>query len=95
MAPTVLVFFVAICLGVIVLARKLGDVIEEYRRGELLRRLEKAVQTMHLGVTVSDAEGRIVYVNRADAAQHGYTVAELIGQPSSIYAPPAASALGT
>jgi PAS domain S-box-containing protein len=88
MAPTVLAFFAAICLGIIVLAKRFGDVIDEYRRGELLRRLEKAVQTMHLGVTVSDAEGRITYVNRADAAQHGYAVEELVGQSSSIYAPP-------
>jgi two-component system cell cycle sensor histidine kinase/response regulator CckA len=88
MAPTVLVFYAAIALGITVLAKRFGDVIESYRRGESLRRLETAVETMHLGVTVTDLEGRIRYVNAADAAQHGYTVEQLLGQPSSVYAPP-------
>ncbi|MBI4500994.1 MAG: PAS domain S-box protein [Gemmatimonadetes bacterium] len=51
-----------------------------------LRRLEKIVQTMQLGVTITDAEGRIRYVNPADAAMHGYTVDQLIGQDVGIYA---------
>ena len=86
--PAVAACYAALALGITVLAHRLGQVLEHYRRGELLRRLEKAVQTMRLGVTVSDAEGRITFVNQADAAQHGYAVDELIGQPCSIYALP-------
>lgn len=49
--------------------------------------LEKAVETMQLGVTVTDLDGRIVYTNPADARMHGYTVEELIGQDVGIFAP--------
>ena len=31
----------------------------------LQRQLEKAVETMQIGVTITDTEGRIVYINRA------------------------------
>lgn len=61
---------------------------EEARREaeQNLRMLAKAVETMSLGVTITDMEGRIIYVNPADARVHGYTVAELIGRDSRIYA---------
>ncbi len=52
-----------------------------------LRTLEKAFETMQIGVTVTDPESRIVYVNPADARMHGYTVDELVGQDVGIYAP--------
>ena len=48
--------------------------------------LERIVETMQLGVTITDAAGQIQYVNPADAAMHGYTVAELIGQDVGVYA---------
>lgn len=51
-----------------------------------LRLLAKAVETMSLGVTITDRDGRIVYVNPADARQHGYTVEELLGEGATIYA---------
>lgn len=60
------------------------------RRGvaEALWRLQKAVETMHLGVTVTDTKGKILYTNHADATMHVYTVEELIGKDSRIFAPP-------
>jgi PAS domain S-box-containing protein len=51
-----------------------------------LRMLETAVETMSTGVTISDMEGRIIYVNPADARMHGYAVDELVGQEASRYA---------
>lgn len=51
-----------------------------------VRMLEKAVETMSLGLTITDAQGRIVYVNPADAAMHDYTVDELIGEPANRFA---------
>ncbi|MDA8016029.1 MAG: PAS domain-containing sensor histidine kinase [Thermoanaerobaculia bacterium] len=51
-----------------------------------LRLLAKAVETMSLGVTITDREGRIVYVNPADARQHGYRVDELLGASATVYA---------
>lgn len=54
---------------------------------EQLAQLTKAVETMQLGVTITDVGGRIVFTNPADAAMHGYTVQELIGQSATIFAP--------
>jgi diguanylate cyclase (GGDEF)-like protein/PAS domain S-box-containing protein len=52
-----------------------------------LRRLEKALDTMQVGVTITNAERRILYVNRAEAEMHGYTKEELLGQEACIFAP--------
>ncbi len=49
--------------------------------------LEKAVETMQLGVTITDTNGRILYSNPADAKMHGYTAEELIGQDVRVFAP--------
>jgi diguanylate cyclase (GGDEF)-like protein/PAS domain S-box-containing protein len=58
-------------------------------RGRMsLRVLEKAVETMQVGVTITDAEGRILYTNPAEARMHGYTVDELRGRHARIFAPP-------
>jgi PAS domain S-box-containing protein len=62
--------------------------IERKRAEELLWKLEKAIETTEVGITITDNEGQIVYINPADATMHGYTVKELIGQPSSIFAVP-------
>ncbi len=53
-----------------------------------LRPLEKAIDMMQLGVTISNLDGKIVYTNRAEAEMHGYQVEELLGQDVSILAPP-------
>jgi PAS domain S-box-containing protein len=60
-----------------------------------LLQLQKAVETTDVGVTITDADGYIVYINPADAAMHGYTVDELIGQRSNIFAPEASRASAT
>ena len=52
--------------------------------------LEKAVETMQLGVTITDTDGRILYTNPADAKMHGYAVQELMGQDARVFAPGAA-----
>jgi diguanylate cyclase (GGDEF)-like protein/PAS domain S-box-containing protein len=52
-----------------------------------LLRLEKALDTMQVGVTITDINRRIVYVNRAEADMHGYTKEELVGQDATILAP--------
>jgi PAS domain S-box-containing protein/diguanylate cyclase (GGDEF)-like protein len=57
-------------------------------RGRLsLRMLEKAVETMQIGVTITDIEGRILYSNPAEARMHGYEVEELRGRHARIFAP--------
>ncbi len=68
--------------------RELVDQDIQRRRAErTLKILEKAVETMSLGVTVTDPAGKILYVNPADARMHGYKVDELLGQNTSLYAP--------
>lgn len=70
------------------------------RAEQTLRTLEKAVETMRLGVTITNLEGRIIYVNPAEAAMHGFTVDEVLHREARIFGPPethrpiAPSALG-
>ena len=52
------------------------------------RFLQKAVETMHLGVTITDISRKIIYTNPADAKMHGYIQQELIGKDAGIFAPP-------
>jgi PAS domain S-box-containing protein len=48
---------------------------------------EKALETMQLGVTITDLEGNILYANSADLEMHGYSAEELKGKSVSIFAP--------
>jgi PAS domain S-box-containing protein len=66
----------------------LSDITSHKQAEEALRKLEKAVETTEVGITITDNDGRIVYTNPADAKMHGYTVDELIGQCLTIFAPP-------
>lgn len=66
----------------------IGIAMTRKRVEEQLLHLQKAVETMHLGVTITDPDRKILYTNPADAAMHGYTVEELIGQYAQIFAPP-------
>lgn len=56
---------------------------------DTLRMLIKAVETMQLGVTLTDLDGRILYTNPAEAAMHGYSVGEMLGRPARVLAPAA------
>ncbi len=53
-----------------------------------LQRLERAVEMMHIGVTITDLDGKILFTNPADAAMHGYSVEELLGQEASMLSAP-------
>ncbi len=55
---------------------------------EKLLSFEKALETMQIGVTITDLEGKILYINPADSAMHGYTVEELKDENVRILAPP-------
>ena len=79
--------YVGIALGVGWLTEVVRDVSARLHEEEARRRLEKALETMQLGVTITDLTGRITYANPADAKQHGYTVEELIGREVGIYGP--------
>jgi len=65
----------------------LTDITEMKAAEERLLAFEKAMETMQLGVTITDTNRKIAYVNPAEARMHGYDVEELIGKPSNIFAP--------
>lgn len=50
-----------------------------------LLRIKAAVETMLIGVTITDIFGKIIYVNPADAKMHGYKPEELLGKYISIF----------
>jgi diguanylate cyclase (GGDEF)-like protein/PAS domain S-box-containing protein len=70
---------------------RIGQFLERERAVEGLRALRKAVETIRMGVTVTDVRGRILYTNPADAAMHGYRPDELIGKDASVFVPPDAT----
>ncbi|MFQ5988646.1 MAG: PAS domain S-box protein [Candidatus Methylomirabilales bacterium] len=63
------------------------DVAERKRAEESLRWLEKAIQTMQLGVTITDTSGEILYTNPGEAEMHGYAVDDLLGEDVRVFAP--------
>lgn len=69
--------------------QKLRDEIAQRKNAEtFLLHLKKAIETTEIGVTIADLDGKIIYTNPADAKMHGYTVDELIGKNSNIFAKP-------
>ncbi len=44
-----------------------------------LHLLKEAVETMDIGITISDTDGRILFANQAEADMHGSSVDELVG----------------
>ena len=69
------------------ITKQLGRIIEQKQAEEGLIRLKKAIETMRLGVTITDQERNIVYSNPADAKMHGYDVNDLIGKDVRIFSP--------
>jgi diguanylate cyclase (GGDEF)-like protein/PAS domain S-box-containing protein len=68
---------------------QLEEEIEERKRvEEHLRQLIQAVETMQLGVTITNLDGKIIYTNLAEAEMHGYQAKELLGQDVSILTSP-------
>lgn len=64
----------------------LQDITEMKQAENHLRMLKKAVDCLPIGITLSDAHGRIVYCNPAEAKIHGYTVNELMGREARQFA---------
>ncbi len=63
------------------------EITEHHHTENLLLQLKKAIETTEIGITITDKEGTIIYVNPADAAMHGYTVDELVGHRSNVFSP--------
>ncbi len=60
------------------------DLTEESRLLQELQSFRSAVDTMQIGVTITDLERNILYVNEAEAAMHGFEVDELLGRNARI-----------
>ena len=65
----------------------LQDISEMKQVEEHLQLLKEAVDSLPIGITISDIHGKIIYTNPADAEIHGYTVSELTGKHARIFAP--------
>ncbi len=61
------------------------DITGEKRAVRTVRELEKAVETMQIGVTIADLEGTILYANPAEHRMHGFEHGELLGQDVSVF----------
>lgn len=73
---------------ILVFRRRWGEEIKKRKKNEeTLLSLQKAVETMQIGVTISDRTGKILYVNPAEAEMHGYCVEELLGKDSRLFGP--------
>jgi diguanylate cyclase (GGDEF)-like protein/PAS domain S-box-containing protein len=62
----------------VTLDRAIRYAIERKRAADSLRQLKKAVDTLQIGLSITDVTGRIVYTNPAEAAMHGFTVEEMM-----------------
>ena len=62
--------------------------LEELGRNESnLRVLKAAVESLPIGITISNADGKVIYINPADAAMHGYEVGEMLDLDARNMAP--------
>ena len=67
---------------------ELRQEIEERKNAEdALRSLWKAVESMQVGITITDLDGNIVYTNPSEAKMHGWNVKDLLGKKSHVFAP--------
>jgi diguanylate cyclase (GGDEF)-like protein/PAS domain S-box-containing protein len=64
------------------------DLTEHKKTMDDLFSLKLAVENMQIGVTITDRQRKILYVNPSEAEMHGYSAGELIGKNSTIFAPP-------
>jgi len=68
---------------------KFSELYEEYEDAvRRLRSFEKALETMQIGVTITDLEGNILYINSAELEMHGFAGEDLRGKNIKMFAPP-------
>jgi diguanylate cyclase (GGDEF)-like protein/PAS domain S-box-containing protein len=65
-------------LDEVTLERAIRHAIERKQVADDLRQLKKAVDTLQIGLSITDVNGRIVYANPAEAEMHGFTVEEML-----------------
>ncbi len=65
------------------------DITEQRQAEALLQRLKQAIETVEVGVTITDRDGNIIYTNPAEATMHGYSCPDdLFGKPANLLGDP-------
>ncbi len=72
-------------IGAVVILR---DITESERMIQQLRSFKLAVDSMQIGVTMTDLDRKILFVNPADAEMHGYGQSELLGCSARYFGTP-------
>lgn len=68
---------------------KFSQLYDEYEDAiRRMRSFEKALETMQIGVTITDLNGNILYINSAELTMHGFSGEDLRGKNIKIFAPP-------
>lgn len=65
----------------------LQDITAQRQSADRLVMLQDALDSLPLGITISDLDGHIIYTNPAEEEQHGYARGELAGLPVSLLGP--------
>jgi PAS domain S-box-containing protein len=63
------------------------DITGRRRMEDGLRLFRTAVQSLPLGITITDLNGKVIFTNTIEAKMHGYTVDELLGRAAAILGP--------
>jgi PAS domain S-box-containing protein len=63
------------------------DITGRRRMEEGLSLFRTAVQSLPLGVTITDLNGKVIFMNPSEARMHGYAVDELLGRAATILGP--------
>ena len=68
---------------------KFSHLYDEYEHAiRRLRSFEKALETMQIGVTITDLDGNILYINSAELEMHGHAGEDMRGKNIKLFAPP-------
>jgi len=68
---------------------KFSKLFDEYENAiGRLRSFNKALETMQIGVTITDFEGNILYINSAELEMHGHSGEDMRGKNVKVFAPP-------
>jgi len=63
------------------------DITGRRRMEDGLSLFRTAVQSLPLGITITDLDGKVIFMNPSEARMHGYTVDELLGKAATILGP--------
>jgi PAS domain S-box-containing protein len=64
-----------------------GIMQSKQTKDDVIHLLIKAVETIPIGLTITNIQGKIVYTNSTEAKIHGYSPDEVIGKDTRIFAP--------